>query len=158
MRQARGVSKAFTKEDEDAGFTSPAPRQHRSARLTAYGARVMREQLAALSREHAARRAERLGELLDGAEIVTPAGGERAALGARVRFRLESGREREVTLVTPDEVGLVPSAVSIASPLARALIGARVGEIVEQGGQDDDTSDEAEEVEELTVLAVTWPT
>jgi transcription elongation GreA/GreB family factor len=52
-------------------------------------------------------------------------------------------------IVTPDEVGVVPTAISAASPLAQALLGARVGDVVElelpRGS------------EELTVRAIAWP-
>ena len=54
-----------------------------------------------------------------------------------------------MVLVTPDEVGLVPGAISVASPLAQVLLGAHIGETVElelPGGP-----------EELTVLTLEWP-
>lgn len=147
------MSKAFTKEDAAAGFQTP-PRSARlsEARLTAYGARIARERLAELERSGAADdgAAGRLRDLLDLAEVLDPAGAERVAMGARVRVRSEvAGKEREVVIVTPDEVGLVPSAISAASPLAVALLGARVGETVElelPRGPD-----------ELTVVSIDWP-
>ena len=52
-------------------------------------------------------------------------------------------------IATPDEVGIVPSAISAASPLARALLGAQVGDTVElelPAGS-----------EELNVLSIEWP-
>jgi transcription elongation GreA/GreB family factor len=54
-----------------------------------------------------------------------------------------------VVIVTPDEVGLVPSAISAASPLAQALLGARVGDTVEV--------ELPRGLEELTVVAIEWP-
>lgn len=148
------VSKAFTREDEDAGFAVPArPGRLSEARLTAYGARIVRERLADLERSGAAAEgalaADRLRELLDSAEVLDPAGAERVALGARVVVRSEDGKERTVVLVTPDEVGLVPSAISAASPLAQALLGARIGETVEL--------DLPRGTEELTILTIDWP-
>jgi transcription elongation GreA/GreB family factor len=145
------VSKAFTREDADASFEAPPPAARLSeARLTAYGARLLRERLAELERTgDAAESALRLRELLGRAEVVAPAGAEHAALGARVMTRSVAGTARAVVIVTPDEVGLVPSAVSAASPLARALLGARVGETVEV--------ELPRGLEELTVTAIEWP-
>lgn len=155
MRTLSSVSKAFTREDADAGFDMPAPSARMSeARLTAYGARLARERLQEL--EHARAPSEpslegdRLRELLGVAEILAPAGGQVVALGARTRVRSESGTERVLAIVTPEEVGLVPLAISAASPLARALLGARVGETVEV--------ELPRGTEELTVLAIDWPT
>ena len=141
------MSKAFTREDEDASFQAPPPAlRHSEGRLTAYGARLVRERLRGLE---AGAPADRLRALLDGAEVLDPAGAEHVALGAEVRFRSERGAERTVVIVTPDEVGVVPSAISAASPLAQALLGARVDDVVElelpRGS------------EELTVLAINWP-
>ena len=53
-------------------------------------------------------------------------------------------------LVTPDEVGLVPTGISAASPLAQALLGAMVGDTVEL--------DLPRGTEELTILSIEWPT
>jgi hypothetical protein len=45
------VSKAFTREDADSGFQAPLPSaRHSEGRLTAYGARLVRERLADLER------------------------------------------------------------------------------------------------------------
>ena len=142
------VSKAFTREDADAGFEAPSPSaRHSAGRLTAYGARIVRDRLAELERSGGP--SDRLRELLDGAEVLAPAGAARVALGARVRFRSDTGVTRTVVIVTPDEVGLVPLAISAASPLAQALLGALVSDTVEielPRGE-----------EELTVLAIDWP-
>ena len=142
------MSKAFTREDADAGFEVPPPSARLSEhRLTAYGARIVRDRLAELGPDGAG--ADRLRALLDHAEVVEPAGADRAALGARVRVRSEKGVERVVVIATPDEVGLVPSAISVASPLASALIGTRAGDVVEL--------ELPRGTEELTVLAIDWP-
>ncbi len=145
------MSKAFTREDADASFEAPPPAPRLSeARLTAYGARLFRERLVELERtDDLNDAAARMRVLLDRAEVVDPAGADHAALGARVTTRSPSGAMRTVVIVTPDEVGLVPSAVSAASPLARALLGARVGETVEV--------ELPRGPEELTVTAIEWP-
>jgi transcription elongation GreA/GreB family factor len=156
------VSKAFTREDADAGFDAPAPSTRLgTARLTRYGARLLRERLRELEAkgphhdgpptqagEHPMV-IERMQALLADAEIIEPAGHEHIALGAHVRVRSGEGRERELMIVTADEVGVVPSAISAASPLAHALIGAQVGETVE--------FELPRGVEELTVVALDWP-
>ena len=148
------MSKAFTREDADASFVAPArPERLSEARLTAYGARIVRERLADLDRAgHAAdgaRAADRLREMLESAEVVDPAGADHVALGAQVKMRVENGKERTVVLVTPDEVGVVPSAISIASPIAQALLGARLGDTVEL--------ELPSGTQELTVLSIAWP-
>ncbi len=142
------MSKAFTREDEDASFQAPPPAlRHSEARLTAYGARLVRERLAELG---VGAPADRLRALLDGAAVVDPAGAEHVALGAEVRFRSDrGGAERTVVIVTPDEVGVVPRAISAASPLAQALLGASVGDEVEL--------ELPKGSEELTVLSICWP-
>ena len=148
------MSKAFTREDADASFEVPqASARLSEARLTAYGARLARERVAELERtagaSEAALPATRLRALLENAEVVRPAGADHVALGARVTVRGARSATRTVVIVTADEVGLVPSAVSAASPLAQALLGARVGDTVEL--------ELPRGVEELTVLAIEWP-
>jgi transcription elongation GreA/GreB family factor len=149
------VSKAFTREDEAGGFEAPAPAARLSeGRLTAYGARIARDRLAELERGGAAndsaRSVDRLRDLLEGADVLAPAGAEHVALGARVTVRNEKGVPRTVVIVTPDEVGLVPSGISAASPLAQALLGAEVGDTVEL--------ELPRGTEELTVTSIEWPT
>ncbi len=140
------VSKAFTRDDDDAGFLPPPSRQRSATRLTAYGTRLMREHLATLDAADPA--ALRLASTLEGADVIAPAGGDVAALGAAVRVRDERGAEREIVLVTVDEVGLVPRGVGIGAPLGRALLGSRADDVV---------AVESPREEELTVVAVRWP-
>lgn len=142
----RVVSKAFTRDDDDAGFLPPPSRKRSATRLTAHGARVMRERLASLDAADPA--AARLASMIADVEIIAPAGGDVAALGAAVRVRDEHGAERLVVLVTVDEVGHVPHAVGVGAPLGRALLGARAGEAVTVEGPRED---------ELTVIDVRWP-
>ena len=153
------VSKAFTREDADASFELPAPSARLSeSRLTAYGARIVRERLAELEHKDASSASVdatlavgRLRDLLDSAEVVDPAGADHVALGARVTVRSDkSDVIRTVVIVTPDEVGLVPMGISAASPLAQVLLGATKGDTVEL--------DLPRGTEELTVLALEWPT
>jgi transcription elongation GreA/GreB family factor len=51
-----------------------------------------------------------------------------------VSFRDAHGRERVALLASPEEIGLVPRATSVTSPVARALLGAKAGDVVELEG------------------------
>lgn len=68
--------------------------------------------------------------------VVDPAilGGEKAIFGATVRIAdLDTDEEREYMLVGPDETDFVPrdrSAISVFSPVGRALLGKEVGDDV----------------------------
>lgn len=79
------------------------------------------------------RRISRLAERLRFTQIVTPRlGNGRVDLGERVRVRdVSSGRPLEVELVGPFEADLAAGRVSVASPLGRALVGLREGEIAD---------------------------
>ncbi len=138
------MSKAFTKEDEDAGFDAVVPTARAGSGfgwLTREGAACMRAALTSLVENGSAPdEVQRLRGLL-GSSRIAQGGGERIALGSRVRYAGPRG-ERAVLLVSPDEVGLVPGGMSITAPVAQALLGGVAGDEVEVG---DDT---------LTVLAV----
>ncbi|MFM6931487.1 MAG: GreA/GreB family elongation factor [Novosphingobium sp.] len=82
------------------------------------------------------------------AELVPPPSGETVEFGTRVTFRL-NGKERELGIVGDDEADPASGLVSFSAPLARALIGAEVGEMLEFGGKDD-----AIEVLAIEVLAI----
>ena len=119
-----GMSKAFTKEDDDAGvelthapsFVVPSG----PFRITARGA----EYLAASPDKRV---------WLSRAEILPapPAQPERAVLGVTVRARTPSGDERSYRLVTSEEQGLTGDGCSVQSPLGRALVGGEVGDVRE---------------------------
>jgi transcription elongation GreA/GreB family factor len=51
-------------------------------------------------------------------------------LGARVKLEDEEGHQAEYRLVTPDEADPAHGAVSVESPLGRALLGKSAGEEV----------------------------
>ena len=78
------------------------------------------------------RRIRYLSKTLDRAEVVNNAGkkNERVYFGATVTIADESGDEREVTIVGVDELDVGEVRVSWRSPLARALLTARVGDTV----------------------------
>lgn len=57
---------------------------------------------------------------------------DRAAYGSRLLLQdLDGGPDKEVLLVTPEETGESPEAVSLLSPLGRALAGKRPDDEVE---------------------------
>ncbi len=78
------------------------------------------------------RRIRYLSKSLDRAVVVDNAGKthERVHFGATVMILSEAGDEREVTIVGVDELDAGDARVSWRSPLARALLKARVGETV----------------------------
>lgn len=64
-----------------------------------------------------------------------PDGGE-VAFGCRVRFVL-NGKQREVAIVGHDEADPAHDRLAFTAPLARALIGAGVGEFVDFNGREE---------------------
>ena len=78
------------------------------------------------------RRIRYLSKVLDGATVVDNSGRteERVHFGATVTVLYETGAEREVTIVGVDELDSGDARVSWRSPLARALLTAKVGDTV----------------------------
>jgi transcription elongation factor GreB len=78
------------------------------------------------------RRIRYLSKSLDRAVVVDNAGKahERVFFGATVTILDESGGEREITIVGVDELDAGDARVSWRSPLARALLRAKVGDTV----------------------------
>lgn len=69
-------------------------------------------------------------------EVQPMAAGDEAAFGTRVRFR-HNGQERVIAIVGDDEADPAAGLISFSSPLARALIGAGVGDFADFGGKTD---------------------
>ena len=69
---------------------------------------------------------------LERAAVVDPAGQPRDEVhfGATVRMRDEDDREQRFTIVGDDEADVTGGKISWASPLAKALLGARAGDTV----------------------------
>lgn len=98
------------------------------------------------------RRARFLGKRLEIAEVVDPAGQTNRGqvfFGATVTYVDERDTERTVTILGVDEADISRGEVSLHSPIARALLRARVGEAVRM-----QTPSGWEEVE---VLAIRYP-
>lgn len=98
------------------------------------------------------RRIRWLTRRLEVAEISDPSlhhGGDQIFFGATVRYAQEDGREQTVTIVGMDEADSLAGQVSWISPVARALLKARVGdEVVLHTPQG---------VRQLEVLQVSYP-
>ncbi len=98
------------------------------------------------------RRIRFLTKRLEIAEVVDPAlhhGGDQVFFGATVTYADESGRETTVSILGTDEADSAQGQVSWVAPVARALLKARVGDVVKlavPGG-----------TQELEVLAVSYP-
>jgi transcription elongation factor GreB len=79
------------------------------------------------------RRIRFLTKRLEIAEITDPSvhhGGDQVFFGARVTYAEESGDERTVTIMGIDEADSAQGQVSWVSPIARALLKAREGDVV----------------------------
>jgi transcription elongation factor GreA len=73
----------------------------------------------------------RLRDQLRRAEVVeAETGSDTVAFGSRVRL-VEGGRELDYTLVSPVDADAASGRVSVDSPVAKALLGARKGDMVE---------------------------
>jgi transcription elongation factor GreB len=96
------------------------------------------------------RRIRYLSKCLDHATVVDNAGKphQRVHFGATVTISNEAGEEREVTIVGVDELDSGAARVSWKSPLARALLTAKVGDTV--------TLQAPRGPEELEIIAVRY--
>ena len=70
------------------------------------------------------------------AEVAPLPSGETVELGTQVQVR-HNGKPRSLTIVGDDEADPAAGRIAFSAPLARALIGAEVGEVLEFGGQAD---------------------
>jgi transcription elongation factor GreA len=143
------MSKAFTRED-DAGLEPPqTPKPRARPPLTPMGAQLLQAERDRALQEGDGGRVEAIEARLASGVIPPPEDPGIVALGAEVTLRDARGQERVMRIVTPDEVGMVPGGASAASPLARALVGAREGASVEIGGPFAER--------ELVIVKIAWP-
>jgi transcription elongation GreA/GreB family factor len=63
-----------------------------------------------------------------------PAGGEAVGFGATVTVERNDGRVQQFRIVGEDEANPAKGSISYASPLAQALMGKGVGDVVRAGG------------------------
>jgi transcription elongation GreA/GreB family factor len=80
------------------------------------------------------------------AELAPAPAGDEVAFGTRVRFRL-NGAERTLAIVGDDESDPPNGFLGVSAPLAKAMLGACEGDLVEFAGRD-----EAIEVLEISAL------
>jgi transcription elongation factor GreB len=98
------------------------------------------------------RRIRFLTRRLEIAEITDPSvhhGSDQIFFGATVRYEDEQGVQRSITILGIDEADSLQAQVSWVSPIARALLKARVGDVVKlvtPAG-----------VQEVEVLEVSYP-
>jgi transcription elongation factor GreB len=124
------VSKAFTKDDRP---DEPVVVRHRPALpegvpnyVTRSGLRVLRAELAAA--EPGAHRADLERRIAAAVLAPPPADRDEIRFGARATLRGEDGEIRRVQIVGVDEANPVKGLVAFVAPLARALLGRRVGD------------------------------
>ena len=70
------------------------------------------------------------------AQLQPPPHEDRVGFGSRVGFRL-NGAHRTIEIVGDDEADPACGRIAFSAPLARALIGSNVGDIVDFGGKAD---------------------
>jgi transcription elongation factor GreB len=123
------VSKAFTREEDDAVPVVPVKRRGVPVPdgvpnyITAAGAQALRAELAAGGDEV---RMQELAEHLASAEIVEPADTDQVRFGSTV----ETSTGARYRIVGAIEADPKQHAVSWQTPIARALLGAKVGDDV----------------------------
>ena len=142
------MSKAFTKDDR---ADEPVVVRHRSPLpdgvpnyVTPRGVQALRAALAAA--EPGARRSELERQVAAAVPAPPPADRDEIRFGARVTMRDRNGDMRRVQIVGVDEASPAAGLIAFVAPLARALLGRRVGDAVTvraPGG--------AEELEVLTI-------
>ncbi|HEY2131727.1 MAG TPA: transcription elongation factor GreB [Acetobacteraceae bacterium] len=97
-------------------------------------------------------RARFLGKRLEIAEVVDPARQQRrdqVFFGARVTYADERDTQRSVTLLGVDEADISRGEISLNSPIARALLGKRVGDAVK--------IHTPRGIEEIEILEIEYP-
>ena len=141
------MSKAFTREtdggDDDDDIALPPLPVGGKNYITPQGYARLRE---------IDRRIRFLTKRLEVAEVTDPSvhhGGEQVFFGARVTYADDDGAERSVTIKGIDEVDNSQGEVSWISPIARTLLRARVGDVLQLPTPAG--------VKEIEVLAVAYP-
>ena len=130
------MSKAFTDEETPVPDGPEAlPPRERDLPITPAGFARLRAELASLlaagPSETGARRARVLAQVLKSVYVQEPSLIDgRAGFGTSVTIEEPDGRRTCYEIVGPDEVEPARRQISIASPVARALLGKRAGDVV----------------------------
>ncbi len=144
------MNKAFTKESEAGQVYDDLPDRPVSAHnlVTAKGLELIEAELARLHEEHAAAHEandrSKLAKINRDlrywtsrratAQVVEPPGGTaEIRFGSTVTILREDGRRQTYRIVGEDEAHPAQGTLSYASPVAQALMGKQVGDIVQAG-------------------------
>lgn len=84
------------------------------------------------------------------AEVVPVPSGETVEIGTEVTFTL-NGKQRSLTITGDDEADPAAGCIAFSAPLARAMLGAEVGELLEFAGREDG-------IEVIAIAVVPAPT
>ncbi|HWE23558.1 MAG TPA: GreA/GreB family elongation factor [Myxococcales bacterium] len=122
------MSKAFTREDDlpDLPVATPARIPDAVRYVTPEGMKALSDELASLDRS--SRRAQVLAATLPMLVVQAPLGDGTVGFGCWVTVRDEAGAESVWRIVGPDEADARSRKLSVASPMARALLGKRAGD------------------------------
>jgi transcription elongation factor GreB len=155
------VSKAFTKDDGPEAARvlrrrAPLPEDTPNY-VTARGLQALRDELAQLEAvgpgsegadARAAWRSELEHRITSAVVTTAPANRDEVRFGATVRLHDDQGRPRQLQIVGVDEADATRGLAAFTAPLARALLGRRVGDVVSvrtPGGE-----------EELTIVDIAY--
>jgi transcription elongation GreA/GreB family factor len=146
------VSRAFVKEDDGAGEPLPdRPVSLHPNFVTPEGLEAIDRELAQLQERHAAalQAEDRTAQGAIGrdlrywsarrasAQVVKAAAApDEVSFGATVTIRRDDGRQQTWRIVGEDEADPAQGKLSYVSPVARALLGKRVGDVVRAGASD----------------------
>jgi transcription elongation factor GreB len=134
------VSRAFTKENDDAGepilgrtVARLAPGERRFVTPEGHGALAAEYERLRAAGEPGSPRVQALAALLEGLTVVQAAGPaeKRAVFGSWVTVEDDEGAAARYRLVGPDEADAKSGLISIDSPLGRAVLGKIAGDTVE---------------------------
>ena len=133
------MSKAFTNEDTPTPDDAEAlPPRATPLPITPTGLARLRQELAELTRANrtgasdvGVRRARVIAQALQSIYVLEPSAPDgRVAFGARVTVEDANGDAITYEIVGPDEMDVAAGRISIASPVAQALLGKRAGDTV----------------------------
>jgi transcription elongation factor GreB len=141
------MSKAFTREDDAAENTPlrPLPTLPPGVKnyITASGAEALRAELAKLENQRSSiatqdrsqtssldQRIARLEQILSSLTVVEPTPADEVRFGASVAVKYPSGDVETFKIVGINEIDLDRNYISWQSPLAKALMNAKVGDSV----------------------------
>jgi transcription elongation factor GreB len=126
------MSKAFTREDDlvepEAEAQAPRITPGESRYVTPEGFRALQRELDLL--DPSSHRAKMLAATLPILTVHAPRCEGRAVFGCWVVLRADSGAETAWRIVGPDEADAKERRLSVASPLARELLGKQPGDSV----------------------------